>query len=363
MSRTRVTVERLLATLREENLIAAGVDPSAPEAQAPQPWYIRAMVGFGAWLASLLLIGFIVGLSVAASGGYTVIGLVLIVGAVAVRRQTDNDFLGQGAMACSLAGQALVAFGIADSFSHDGFEAFLAVGMVMSGILFYIYPDRVHRVIMVLIATAEAASLVYVREANVLIPFLGPLLAGLLLGLHLRQPALMTSPFASLVPPLMTGLMLAAFGLLMLSTVYLLPDLNVDIVFYPYPWISTLLLGLLLLTFCHRLWPEIAGPDSVRTRPLLYAGLAVIVACAWYVPGLILGLMVVMMGVHAGRITFIGAGIGFFALFLAAFFYGIEVSLLTKSYTLVATGLALLGFRRLFLRVVSQAGSAGAADV
>jgi hypothetical protein len=70
-----------------------------------------------------------------------------------------------------------------------------------------------------------------------------------------------------------------------------------------------------------------------------------------------------MMGVHAGRITFIGAGIGIFALFLAAFFYGIEVSLLTKSYTLAATGLALLGFRRLFLRVVPQAGSAGAADV
>ncbi len=364
MSRSRLTLEQLLAALREENLIPADADPLDTGSPRPeqQPWYIRAMVGFGAWVASLLLIGFVTGLSVAADGGYTVIGLILIVGAVLVRRKSHNDFLIQCAMACSLAGQALVAIGIADGFSHDEFEAFLVVGMVISALLFYLYPDRIHRVIMVLIATTEAATLIYVREANALIPFLGPLLAALLLLLHLRQPTRVSSPLAPLLQPLTTGLMLSAFGLLMLSTVYLLPELENDFVFYPRPWISTLLLGLGLFLLGHRLWPEIAGAQSERTRPLLYTALATLVACAWYAPGLILGLMVVLIGVDAGRLTFIGAGIGFFVLFLAAFFYGIEVSLLTKSYTLAATGAALLGFRWLFLRVVSQTQSAGATD-
>jgi len=364
VSRTRLTLEQLLAALREEHLIAADADPLASDSQRPepQPWYIRAMVGFGAWVASLLLIGFIAGLSIAGGGGYTVIGLALILGAVLLRRRTHNDFLIQCAMASSLAGQALAAAGIADGFSHDEFEAFLVVGMMLSAVLFYLYPDRIHRVIMVLIASAELAALVYAREANGLIPFLGPVLAALLLGLHLRQPALASTRFAPLLPPLTTGLMLGAFGLLMLSTVYLLPELGAETGFYPRPWISTLLLGLELAFLGHRLWPEIAGPRSEGTRPLLYAGLAVIVACAWHAPGLILGLMVVLMGVHSGRLTFIGAGIGFFTLFLAAFFYGIEVSLLTKSYTLTATGLALLGFRWLFLRVVPPSPPAGADD-
>ncbi len=359
-----MTLSQLLAALREENLIAADADPLASGSPPPdpQPWYIRAMVGFGAWLASLLLIGFITGLSIAADGGYTVIGLLLILGAVLLRRQTHNDFLIQCAMACSLAGQALTAFGIADGFSHDEFEAFLVVGMAISALLFYLYPDRIHRVIMVMIATTEAATLIYVLEANALIPFLGPLLAALLLQLHFRQPALASGRFAPLLQPLTTGLMLSAFGLLMLSTVYLLPELEADFVFYPRPWISTLLLGLELLLLGHRLWPEIAGDNGAKTRPLFYAGLVVIVACAWYAPGLVLGLMAVMMGVHTGRLTFIGAGIGFFALFLAAFFYGIEVSLLTKSYTLVATGLALLGFRWLFLRLLPPTQPSGTDD-
>ena len=45
--------------------------------------------------------------------------------------------------------------------------------------------------------------------------------------------------------------------------------------------------------------------------------------------------------------------VGFFAIFLGAFFYGIEVSLLTKSLTLVASGLAVLLARWVILRLIA----------
>ncbi|MCU7916020.1 MAG: DUF4401 domain-containing protein [Candidatus Thiodiazotropha sp. (ex Gloverina cf. vestifex)] len=65
-----------------------------------------------------------------------------------------------------------------------------------------------------------------------------------------------------------------------------------------------------------------------------------------------LGLIVTLLGAHSGRVTFTGAGIGFFVLFLTAFFYGIEVSLLTKSITLVATGIAILVSRWIILKII-----------
>jgi uncharacterized membrane protein len=41
----------------------------------------------------------------------------------------------------------------------------------------------------------------------------------------------------------------------------------------------------------------------------------------------------------------LGVAIGFFAIFLAAFFYGIEITLLMKSMVLIATGAVLLAGR------------------
>jgi uncharacterized membrane protein len=69
-------------------------------------------------------------------------------------------------------------------------------------------------------------------------------------------------------------------------------------------------------------------------------------------PGLLLALIVVMLGTASGHRTFVGAGIVFLVVFVAAYFYGIEVSMLTKSITLVSSGVAVLVARWLLLRVV-----------
>ena len=57
---------------------------------------------------------------------------------------------------------------------------------------------------------------------------------------------------------------------------------------------------------------------------------------------------------------FIGAGIAFLVVFIATYFYGIEVSMLTKSITLVATGAAVLAARWLLLKVTAGPVEGGA---
>jgi uncharacterized membrane protein len=152
----------------------------------------------------------------------------------------------------------------------------------------------------------------------------------------------------------MTGLMLCASGVLMLSTVYVLPELKVDFLFYPRPWISTILLGGLFLYLGRSIWPEVAGAADAKTLATIYGMLLLIVACSWNAPGLLLGLIVVMLGAASGSKTLIGTGIGIFGIFLAAYFYGIEVSMLAKSITLVATGSAILAARWVILQLLAK---------
>ena len=126
MSRVDVSLQDVLNGLQDEDLLP---DATADRAAALienmhsiQPWYIRTMVGFGAWLASLLLIGFVASIGFVAEGAFIVIGLGMIVAAVTVRKRFDSDFMVQSTLAVSLAGQGLFAFGISQFQVSGDFE-------------------------------------------------------------------------------------------------------------------------------------------------------------------------------------------------------------------------------------------------
>ncbi|MGB5198760.1 MAG: DUF4401 domain-containing protein [Sedimenticolaceae bacterium] len=354
MSTSKMTLHDVAEALQAEKLLSADDAAWFLNGRADlQPWYIRTMVGFGAWLASLLLIGFVASFSLAMDGGYAFIGLALIVGAVLLRHRTENDFLIQCALASSLAGQALFGYGFAETVGHDEFEIFLGFALVVSAVLFFVFPDRIHRVVMVLLATGSLTTLLFVWKANSLVPLLGPVFVGALILLQRQMPSLISSRYSVFVRPLMNGLVLSAFGVLLLSTVYVLPELGVDFQFYPRPWISTILLGALFLYVGTQIRAMIAAASNMTASLVFYGMMLVIIACSWAAPGLLLGLIIVMLGAESGSRTFTGAGIVFFSIFLAAYFYGIEVSMLTKSITLVASGAAILVSRWAVLRTIA----------
>ena len=360
MSKPGMTLRDVMGTLQAEDLLDEDTARNYLEKRADQqPWYVRTMVGFGAWLASLLLIGFVASFTLLMEGGHAFIGLVLVIGAVLLRRRFGNDFLVQCALASSLAGQALFAYGFSETVGHEEFEIFLGFVLVVSSVLFFLFPDRIHRVLMVLLATGSLTALCYVWELNAFVPLLGPALVAAMLLLHERLPNLLATRFAPLAAPLMSGLMLGAFGVLSISTVYVLPELGLEQTLYPRPWISTILLGGLFVYVGTLIWPAVVPHDTKGARPFLYGAMAIVSACAWAAPGLLLGLIVVILGAASGRKTFTGAGVGFFVVFLAAYFYGIEVTMLTKSVVLVATGVAVLILRWAVLGVASTPEARG----
>lgn len=363
----KMTVTDVISQIAAEGLLdeagKARADAFVESRTFLQPWYIRTMVGFGAWLASLLLIGFVAGFTIALVGGYAIVGLVFIVAAIFVRRKNDNDFLVQGTLAVSLAGQALLAWGIVEALGNNNFEVFLMLSIVLSAVMFVVFPDRIHRVLMVLFFVTSATALLYHWELNVVVPVLGPMLTASVILLHDRRSVLIADGYGDYVRPLMNGLMLSAFGVLLLSTAYILPELGtVDPQIYPRPWISTVLFGVILLFLAAKIVANLTESMSTASRRVIGTLMVIVVGASWFAPGLVLALIIVMLGAASGHRSFIVAGIAFFAVFLATYFYGIEVTLRTKSMTLVATGAAILLARWLILKMTNSSGQGGEQD-
>lgn len=357
MIRERVKLQKVVDGLRLEGLLPENSDDTVTvffeNMHETQPWYIRTMVGFGAWLASLLLIGFVGSIGLAADAGFVIVGVFFIGGAIFARMKSENDFVVQSALASSLAGQALLAYGVVEISGGSEFESVLSIIIVLNGILFFVFPDRTHRVLSILIATTSLAFLLYSWKFNAVVPVLGPVVAAAMVYFHKKQGAIIENGKGHLIRPLITGLMLTAFGFLLLSTVYILPELRWEFAFYPRPWISTILLGALLIYVGTQVWPQIGDVSRSSEMAVFYGLLVVITAAAWAIPGLLLALVVIMLGATSGNRVFIGAGITFLVVFIATYFYGIQVSMLTKSISLVATGTVVLAARWLLLKVTA----------
>lgn len=357
MSRQKIDLQQVVDGLRSEELLPENANETVAafveSLHQTQPWYIRTMVGFGAWLASLLLIGFVGGIGLGSDVGFIIVGIFLIGGAIFARMESENDFAVQSTLACSLAGQFLLAYGLAEMFATNGVESMLSIVIILNGMLFFVFPDRTHRLLSILIAMTSLGLLLYSWELNAVIPLLGPMLAAALVFFHKRQGLIIAQGKGHLVMPLMTGLMLSAFGFLMLSTVYILPELRWELSFYPRPWISTILLGAVFFYMGTQVWPQIGDAARSSEMIIFYGLLAVITATAWAIPGLLLALVVIMLGATSGNRVFIGAGISFLVVFIAAYFYGIQVSMLTKSISLIATGTTVLAARWLLLKITA----------
>ncbi len=114
-----------------------------PLGTAAAPWYVQALLGLSAWLASLLLLLFlgVSGLIVSETGAL-VGGLVLCAIGVATARAADGPFWRQCATALAFSGQILVMAGLSDANA----PASAAVFVLALAIVIYLFaPDAILR--------------------------------------------------------------------------------------------------------------------------------------------------------------------------------------------------------------------------
>ncbi len=357
---TRSVFEQLA---REGLVDPAWADTLTPAlAQQPTPWFVRGMVGAGAWLAAILLIVFVAGLGfMTGAAGFIFLGLVAMAGACAARYRFDSDFATQLVLAVSLAGQGLFVTGLLQTATFDDFEVVLWSLIVINAILAAIFPDKTHRFLSVALIFGSLTMLLYIYEVHDLLAVLGPALAALFMWLLAKESAFVAQSLFDTLTPIRAGILFSAFGVTMMSTIYVLPQfVDEGFQFYPRPWLSSLLYGGMLLLAERRVLAEVFSGASSAFAIGVYAATAIVAAAAWPAPGMILSLLVIVIASVHGHPVYRGAGIAFLAVFTTAFFYGIDVGMLVKSASLIATGVVVLACRWLLLRAVAADG--GVAD-
>jgi len=358
------TVREVLSRLAEKDQLEADWQDRAESALArldeAQPWYIRTMVGFGAWLASLLFISFVLGVSlVTTKGGFVVIGGLCITGALVLRYSLDNDFTNQAALAMNLAGQVLLAIGITQYRSGTDLETLLVTLIIINTLLIPFYRDRIFRFLAITFVAGAFVVLLYIWKSQASLAFLAPLLALVFLWMVMSEDRFTVKGVDNLTRPLTTGLMISIFGITLLSTIYILPELIRDFEFYPRPWVSTIGFGLLLLFVEYRVSSEIFGDPRAPVALATYGMTLLLILATLPAPGMALSLIVIILAVSRGNRIMTGIGIAFLATYTGAYFYGIEITLLIKSYSLIATGMIVLMGRWILLKLSSQKRESG----
>ena len=251
--------------------------------------------------------------------------------------------------------------GVAEAGSFNVFDSVFVTLILTNAILIPIFPDRTHRFLSVLFIVSSTVTLVYVREAQAILPVFGPLLALGVLALLEAETRIVSKGLNEIVTPITVGMLMSALGCLTLSALYVLPQVAESFTFYPRPWISTLLLGALLFYVQRDIWSAMFGDPTGSAAVAGYGVTALVIVAAVPAPGLILALFVMALGLVHGNSMYAGAGVVFLVMFIGAYFFGIDATMLTKSVTLVGTGVAILLARRALISLAeSSEGSAGA---
>lgn len=357
-----------------DRILPKGADPGAEAAAARDraraaldtleaggvPWYLRLLTGIGAWVGGGFMLSFITGIIAAILGANSfegiaiILGLIIMAAAVALRRGVTGttvgaQFLRQLALVACFCGQMLFIGGT--GATTESVEAAAVAALIASVLLIAVYPDRVQRFCSTFIAAGSLITLI--RQ----MPYCADVMALSMVGavLYLGRVALRdgTDERAEIVEPVMYGLAIALFGLLIASTLVMMfgfstTDMKeVRAVLIGKPTAFGFVLALLWLT------ASIFGEHGEQpTSPEALMAFAAIIAIGWITqstPAITATMLMLVLGFDRRARALVALSTVFFLMFGTAYYYGLHLTLLQKSGILAASG-ALCLIASAFLR-------------
>ena len=361
MTQTTLTLPQLFDQLIQEGEIEAAQvadeaailqQLNADPHESDSPWFVKLMVGFSAWLAALIL-GTFFGLAGLINSPESMLlwGAILCPAAVILKRSAMSSiFLGQLAFAASLVGQGLLIVGIGSWVENVTLTLLCVIGLEL--LLFFLYPDLLHRLISVLAVCVALLGLLYNWEWMDAVHLFTVVFAVGALLVWLETERFLSGRFAPLHAPLGYGLVLALFALMLLklANVFELFDLSRW-------WLSSLGLAAVLLYL--GLWTLNKLDFSLLSLPTvsMIAALVLLSIPIYETPGILAALIVLNLGFWCNNRLLLGLATIFLLFFLGTYYYYLDVTLLNKSYILMGSGGVLLllwaVFRQLNAREVA----------
>lgn len=336
-----------------------------------EPWYIRLVLSFCGWVAALFLIGFMLFVieeifwHSSTDIVVTVFAVIFIVcGAFLVR--SSLTFVRHFGMATALAGALVLPVALVMLFGMDSFWQIPILFTAIICLLFVKHPTMRALAFLALFLCLADLWLVLWDAVNQqmsggrLIYYLAKLFSVVAMSVIIccalrlwhRESLWVQKPLQDdfIRPVILTGMVLV-LGFLGLY----------DAFFQDYQWHRNLWVWELYhragylnrfahwsglaagvgLIFMVRLWFK-EHPAPWRRRYIIYAGAMLTVFMAWWLSWLTIGLLLLALGRYLGSLALSGLSILYLVICLLWYYFTLQISLLDKSYTLLAVGLLML---------------------
>jgi uncharacterized membrane protein len=353
---------QLWDSLKEGDFI---VGESAPAMDHHSPWFVRIMLGFAGWIGALFILGFL-GVSMQfifrSSGASLIAGTVLCSAAALIFRFFNkNDFACQFGLATSFAGQAVFIHGLMDLFRIVSGPGYLTV-MIFEVVLVALISNYIHRMVSAFIAAiCFSLALSYYSLPNI-----APALITIgFTVLWLNE--LKWARWGKLVQPVGYGLVLAAAfvsgALLMHAPMWFAGRGGISPEFVTFTYYARVILNGAVFIFAISSLLKREGIRFKDTSAQIALIAALVIAISSFkAPGIITGLIVILLGFANGNKTLTGLGILASIAYLSHFYYQMHATLLMKSVALTLTGTVAL-IARFSLSRIWSAGERKGGDI
>lgn len=368
---------------RRQNMLHDEEEPVIAN-DSPVPWYVLAIQGIGGWVASLLLLiflGLFVGLSLNISGDAAFRGLLLVLGgavlvAGAVATRGKGLVARQFGLSCSLSGTGAVSVALVwgDVFSSSCWPLLAALGPLAA--YFAVRSDVFRLIVAVFVCFllhiflglflwgGAYGDMYFFEPGNgdsadfswyylVYGIWWLALCVGMAL-LWLRETRWPARRGEQLIAPALHGVYLVL--LLVLGNLCALQyygDADMGLFEQPVRFLASFLGvaaggGVIVFAF------TLSRGGTSAKRGAIVAGAVLCAICGFFLPGLSLALLGLLIGRHTGhRVYLVFSGVFLFS-YMLFFYYSLAQTLLYKSFSLMAAGcvcllLAFLARRVLFV--------------
>jgi hypothetical protein len=332
------TVGELLNAQLASAEARAAATAALAEEHEDSPWLIKALTAVGAWLAMIPLTVFLVAADIVNNATQALVaGALVLCIAVAVRRSIrPGDFARQFLLALSMTGQALMTLSAGSEADELGAGAIM---IALSAGLFWLYPDALHRFLAVCVATAGAliithsGTLSYASEAVVI-----AIATSTAVVWHYLD-ALAGSHWHKIAMPL-------AYGLLASLLAVCAPTLAAEeFAWQARPWLASVGIGVVFLVSSLGIHNRLNPAAGSLERLYLVLPCIALVAALSAAPGVLAAILALSFAfMRAERLARNIACTGL-AIYLSAYYYQLDTTLLNKSLSLCSAGLLLLGLR------------------
>jgi len=342
----QLTDNQLWQSLHKQQLVSQELAPDATKS----PWYIRALMGFTAWVSACFLFGFFAFLvfSSGSENGFVaaIIGGVSCALAFAMfSSQKQGVFGNQLALAFNMSGQLLIGIGLfmvlddLDLSGADSLVSLLIIFFVIQLLLSFIMPDYISRM---LSSWFAMMALFWVLKTFGLAALSLPLVAVLFISVWVADAKWRTK--SVLWEPIGYGL---TFSLVVFSGNLLMVfplfefmewlDEPIDMYLYSY-WLGvlaiTLCFGYLLKVISHQF--QIAINSRMGVSLVLLCILFSVIS--YFIAGASAGLLLILVGFFKQRRMLVVLGVLSLLGFVSWYYYSLNWTLLYKSIVLIGFG-------------------------